>query len=193
MKSAITSGRDVRVRIAHLVDELLGDRRHRDPPAGVRVLGDDERAVGACFDDGIADVGEIGNRSPVVQTVAARALRAALDDVPGDDAGGELIPARRAPAELVAKRRHRERGVGRAAGDDDVRAALERLDDRHRADVRVGGEHAIADGRERLAGVHVGERVSLSDQLVEPGEQIVAGHDADSQLAARRRASRPRP
>ena len=51
------------------------------------------------------------------------------------------------PAELVAQRRHRQRGVGRAAGDDDVRAARERLDDRRGADVRVGRQHAVAHGR----------------------------------------------
>ena len=75
------------------------------------------------FDDRIADVREIGNVLPVVEAVAAGALRAALDDVAGDDARREPVPVVGAPAELVAQRRHRERGVGRAAGDDDVRAA----------------------------------------------------------------------
>ena len=151
-------GRDVRVRIAHLVHELLGHRRDRDPAAGVRMLVDDERAVGVAFDDRIADVREVGNVLPIVEAVAARALRAAFDDVAGDDSRGESIPVVAGPAELVAQRRHRERGVGRAAGDDDVRAARERLDDRHRADVRVGRQHAIANGGERLARLHVRER-----------------------------------
>ena len=36
----------------------------------------------------------------------------------------------------------------------------QRLDDRHRSDVRVGREHAVAHGRQRLAGLHVRERVA---------------------------------
>ena len=66
--------------------------------AGARMLGDDERAVGAGLDDRIADVGEVGNLPPVVQAVAAGALRAALDDVAGDDAGGEAVPVVGAPS-----------------------------------------------------------------------------------------------
>ncbi len=59
------------------------------------MLGDDEGAVARRLDDRIADVGEIGNVAPVVQAVAARALRAALDDVAGDDPRGEPIVIRR--------------------------------------------------------------------------------------------------
>jgi hypothetical protein len=40
-------GRDVRPRIAHLVQDLLGDDGTIDAAAGAVVLRDDERAVGA--------------------------------------------------------------------------------------------------------------------------------------------------
>ena len=179
VKSAIDVGRDVRVRVAHLVDELLRHRRHRDPAAGVGMLVDHERSVVVAFDDRIADVGEIGNRLPVVEAVAARALRAALDDVAGDDAGGEAVPVVGLPAELVAERRHRERRIGRPAGDDDVGALRERLDDRHGPDVGVRRQHAVADRRERLAGLHVRERMSRRDELVESRQEVVARDDAD--------------
>jgi hypothetical protein len=62
-----------------------------------------------------------------------------------DDAGREEIPVALAPAELVAKRRHREGGIGRATRNHDVRACGERLHDRHRPDVRVGGNYPITD------------------------------------------------
>ena len=101
------------------------------------MLHDDERPVSRRFDDGIADVGEIGNVPPVVQAVAAGALRAALDDVTGNDPGGEAIPIVAGPAELVAQRRHRQRRIGRPTRDHDVRSARERLDDRHGSDVSV--------------------------------------------------------
>jgi hypothetical protein len=73
------------VRVAHLVHELLGHRVRRDAPPGAGVLRDDERAVRRRLDDRVADVGEVRDVAPVVEAVAARALRAALDDVPGDD------------------------------------------------------------------------------------------------------------
>ena len=41
-----------------------------------------------------------------------------------------------------------------------LRAACERLDDRRRADVGVGRQHAIAHGGERLARFHVRERMT---------------------------------
>src|SRR3954468_6414307 len=103
--------------ITHLVDQLLGDGTHRYPATGVGMLGHDEAAVGFRLDQRVADVGEIGDRAPVVQTVPAGALRAPLDDVSGDDSGGELVPALARPPKLMAQRRHRQRGVGRSTGD----------------------------------------------------------------------------
>ena len=49
----------------------------------------------------------------------------------------------------------RERRVGDAAGDDDLRAETQRLGDRERAEVDVGAFDLRADGGERLAGIHV--------------------------------------
>jgi hypothetical protein len=178
-------GRDVRPRIAHLVDELLGHRVERYPPAGARVLGNDERSVGGRLRDRISDVRQVGDRAPVVQAVAARALRTALEDVPGDDASRQPIPILGTPAELVPQRRHGECGVGRTPRDHDVRAARECLDDRCRADVGVGREHAVAHRVQRLAGVHVAQLVAGPEQLVEPREQVVAGDDAHTHLPAR--------
>jgi hypothetical protein len=73
----------------------------RDAAAGSGVLGDDERPVGARLGDRVADVGQVGDRTPVVQAVPPGALRTTLEDVPGDDPGGELVPVLGAPAELV--------------------------------------------------------------------------------------------
>src|SRR4051812_8190651 len=107
------------------------------------MLGDRERAVSFRLDDRIADIGEVGNILPIVETIAARTLRAALDDVAGDDTGSHEVVILRRPSELVAKWRHRKRGVGRSTGDDDVRPFLQRLDDRTGADIRVGRQYAI--------------------------------------------------
>src|SRR5205085_11662516 len=130
-------GRDIGVWVAHLVDELLLDRGNVDATARALVLRDDERAVGSRLDDGKADARQVWNVLPVVLAVAARDLRAALDNVAGNRARGEAVPVRLAPAELVNHRPEREARVGRAPGDDDARAAVQSLDDGPRAEVCV--------------------------------------------------------
>jgi hypothetical protein len=47
------------------------------------MLRDDEGAISARFHDGISDVGQIGDGSPVVEAIAAGALGAAFDYVAG--------------------------------------------------------------------------------------------------------------
>ena len=78
--------------IAHFVNKLFGNRWHADSAACSLVLRNYKRAIGACFSDGISNVREIRNRSPVKQTVAARALCTAFDDVPRDNSGRQMIP-----------------------------------------------------------------------------------------------------
>ena len=123
VKSAMTSGVMYECGSPISYTSCSRDRRHGDAPAGVRMLGDDEGAVGRRLRRSDSRCSpDRGSICQSYETVAARALRAALDDVAGDDARGELVPVVVAPAELEAKRRHGERRVGRAAGDDDVRA-----------------------------------------------------------------------
>ena len=92
-------GRDVVARVADFVEKLLFHAVRIDAPAGAGVLGDGERSVGLGFHDGIADVGQIRNVLPIHLAIAAGALRAAFDDVPGDGAGGQLVVIVGLPAE----------------------------------------------------------------------------------------------
>ena len=108
------------------------------------------------FEDRVANAGEVANPAPVGE-VAARALGAALDDVAGDDAGREAVPVIGRPVEGMDHRRQRDARVGAAARDHDLRAALQRLDDRPGAVVRIRGRDAIADRRELGAVLHVVE------------------------------------
>jgi hypothetical protein len=85
--------------------------RDADHAAGVGVLGDDELAVRLHLGDRIADVEHRRDALPVGE-VAAGHLRAALEEVPGGDAGGEAVPVVPRPAELVHQRREDERRVG---------------------------------------------------------------------------------
>ena len=118
-----------------------------------------EGPIGACFDDWIPDVGQVGNAFPILEAVAPTALRPALDDVAGDRTGGNAVPRVRCPSERVHQRSEREARVRHTTGDDDLRAALQRRYDRSGAEIGVGGQHAIAYVVQRASGVQVLEVV----------------------------------
>ncbi len=61
---------------------------------------------------------------------------------------------------LVHERREEQRGIGDAAGDHDVGALRERVDDRPRAEVRGREQRLAGEVGERLAGVEVRERLT---------------------------------
>src|SRR5262249_12850394 len=96
--------RDVGSRIADLIEQLLGDTGYIYAAAGPRMLGDHETAVWYRLNDGITDPGEVGNGLPVSLAIAARALRAALDDMARDSAYGEAVPVVGLPTKLVDHR-----------------------------------------------------------------------------------------
>ena len=56
------------------------------------MLRDAKSPVGLGLDNGVTDVGKIGNASPIRDTIAAGGLRAALNDVACDDASRQPIP-----------------------------------------------------------------------------------------------------
>ena len=87
------------------------------------MLGHHEGAVGLRLDDRKTDVRQPGHRPPILQEVAARTLRSALENVSSDRPGSDAIPIFEVPAELMHQRSQGEPGVGDAARDDDVRAA----------------------------------------------------------------------
>src|SRR6185437_859200 len=66
-----TIGREVGARVSDFVDELFGYGGDGDASSHVGVFGDDEGSIGVGFDDGIADVGEVGDGFPIVLTIAA--------------------------------------------------------------------------------------------------------------------------
>src|SRR5262245_56304843 len=105
--------RDVLARIAHFIDQLFLDPRNNDPTARALMLSDDKRSVRRRLDDRKTDIGKIRNAAPLKLAVAARRLRATLDDVTGDRARGEPVPIVSGPAELVNHWREREAGVRR--------------------------------------------------------------------------------
>ena len=146
------------------------------------MLGDDERPIRLDLQDGIADVGQVGDALPIRLRIPSGALRAALDDVARHDAGREQVAIGFGPAEAVDHGGQRQRGVGAAAGDDDIRAGGEGIGQRERAEVGVRAQHAVADTEEQLAGIEVAQFATLGEQLVDAGEDVVAQHHGDLQL-----------
>ena len=157
------------------------------------MLGDHEVAGGLGLDDGEADPVEVGDAPPLRHGVSARALGAAFVDVSRHHPGGQAVVVVRGPPELVQQGGQRERRVHAAAGDHHVGAPSQRLRDREGPQVDIRPRHPLADARQRLAGLHVAQLVAGGEQLVQPGHEVIAGHDPQPQAVAHPRArGRPR-
>ena len=83
----------------------------------------------------------------------------------------------RAPREAVHHRSDEERGIGDAPGDDHLRAACQRRQQRLRAQISVGRDDRIVLAQ-RAAGFQCG----LAQ--VERGKDVVSGHRGDAQAQA---------
>ena len=162
-------GIEVARRIVHLVEQLLAHGVEGDHAAGLRRLRDDRRAIGLALSDRERDAQRVGVGPPRPRVVAARDLPAALEKVADDDTGGETVPVVPGPLVLVHERREEQRRVGDPTGDDDVRAGIERFDDRPSTEIGVGeqrvagkpevggaGPNVVAhDGRDEQARSHL--------------------------------------
>ena len=84
-----------------------------------------------------------------------------------------------APAVAVDHGSERQRGIRGAARDHDVGSGGECFGQRERADVGVGALDAIANRRDRLAGIHIGQLVALGEEFVDAPENIVTQHRRD--------------
>ncbi len=158
-KIGVDVGRQVVGRIADLVDELLGHGLHRHAAPAARGLGDREAAVVADFGDRIPHVGQ-ADFGPPGGKHAARALGAALDQMPCHRGRREPVPVAPVPAEFVDCRPQRERSVGNATGNHDPRPTVERLDDSRRTEIGVRAHDAIANRVDRFARLKMGERLA---------------------------------
>ena len=100
----------------------------------------------------------------------------------GDDRGHtEPLPVVERPAELVDQRSEVERDVGDPSADDDVGAAVERLDDPLAAGVDRRMGQPVADGVQLGAGVEVPERDAVLREVVDAILEIVAEDNRDTE------------
>ncbi len=112
-----------------------------------------------------------------VGEVAAAHLAGAFEQVPGQRALAQALPVVHRPAEGVDGRREHQRRVGDTAGDDDVGALRQRVDQRLRAQIGIGRQQPAAQCRHRFA--RVVEVVALAQLL----EDVVARDGGDLQVA----------
>ena len=85
---------------------------------------------------GVVEVGDRGKE----RVVAAGGLGAALDDVARHHRAGQPVIVAPGPAEVRRGRPDDHRGIGHAAGDDDVGSGVQAVDDSPRTQVGVGGQ-----------------------------------------------------
>src|SRR5947209_9591585 len=74
--------RDVAAGVADLVEQLFDRTGNRNTAARIRVFCYYKATVRLRFDDGVADICEVGDALPIGLTVSSRALRATLDHMP---------------------------------------------------------------------------------------------------------------
>ena len=148
------------------------------------MFGNHESAIGRCFNNWETHVGEVGNAAPLVLAISSRTLRATFNDVTRDSARRDLVPIVSRPAKLVHQRRERQAGVGCAASDHDLRAAIQRFHHRRGAEINVRALNSIANGGQRRAGIHVAQLDAARQQLIELRHDVVASDDADLQFSA---------
>ncbi|MNY11073.1 hypothetical protein D3C86_1440820 [compost metagenome] len=114
-----------------------------------------------------------------VGEVAAGALRAAFDDMPGQGGLGQAVVIAPGPVELVHQGGADHRAVDHPPGDHDIRAQSQGGGNARRAQV---GVHRDAERRQRGATEHF-HHAGLS-QFAELGLQVVAVQYGDFQLHA---------
>ncbi len=123
--------------IMHLVEQLLLAGLCGHSTTGACDLGDDQRAVFADFADGKAEPRQVGNVLEAgIGEIAAGDLAGAFQQMSGDGSLAQQIPVIHRPAEGMDHRRQEQRGIGGAAGDDDVGACGKRF--RHRPGAEIG-------------------------------------------------------
>ncbi len=175
---------DVMPGVTHLIDQLLGHRGHGYATSRAGVLEDCEGSVRLSLDNRVSGVFEPGNPLPIEETVPARALSAAFDNVAGHGSRGEQIPRIGPPTELMNHWSQSQSRVCHAAGDDDLRSLAERFDDRSRTQVHVGRENPVTNRSERFASVHVGQVMPPGQHLIQSLENVVSRNHPHSDLVA---------
>ncbi|MCY1530838.1 hypothetical protein D9M68_660440 [compost metagenome] len=130
-------------RVFHLVKQLRGAAQPVHAPASARQLGDDHAAIGGHLGQREPHAVQIGHvHMARIGQVAAADLGRAFEQMSDQQALTQAVPVVRGPAEVGHERRHKERRVGHAAGNDHVHIGLQRGQQGVGAEVGVGRDQA---------------------------------------------------
>ena len=183
-------GRKIRMRVVHLVQQLLAHGVEVDQASCVRGFGDERCAVGPDLGNGVADVRQVRDVLPaaLAAKVAAAALARAFEQMPHRQAlcqsvevfGGGRIG--QLPAQRVHQRAQKQRGIGHTPGDHDVGLLVQGIHDGLCAQIGVAKHQALAHAGHDGAVHHVVKTLAGCLQL---RQYIVATHHRNARVPAR--------
>ncbi|MNS77852.1 hypothetical protein D3C72_1114440 [compost metagenome] len=150
-KVASHIGHQVAGGVAHLVQNLFRDGASMDQPARTCWLAQCESAVRLAVDHRVTHMRPVRHQMPVGEKAAGR-LRAALDDMACQRAGGQAVPVVPGPLKLMGQHAHHHGAVHTATGDDHICPHGQSLCNALRAGIGVGRAQLL--GR-HLVGIHV--------------------------------------
>ena len=172
-------GLEIGGRVEQLVEKLLLAGSHAEAAARADDLGEHRRAVFRHLGDREAETGEIGNVLVAgIGEIAAGDLTRAFQEMPDDRALAQQIPIVERPAELMDKRREKQRGIAHTSCDHDIGAAPEGLQDAGDAHIRVGRQNGVAERGDVARTLEQGVVARSHDR-----EHVVAGDGRDPQAA----------
>lgn len=107
--------------------------------------------------------------------ITADDLAAALQQVADHGSLAQPVPVLQGPAEFMNQRCHEQGWIGHAAGNDHVRALLQRVQDTFDTHVGVGGDDLTRQFPQGSVGLpHLCVHVLIKD-----GQQVVPGNTGD--------------
>ncbi len=149
----------------HLVEHLLYHGHRIDCAAGAGDLGDHRATIALDLGNGKR---QIPRRRHILETgigeIAAGNLRSAFQQMAETAARAEPLEIVHAPVEFMHHRREKQRRIGDAAGDHDVSAAAQRLDDGLRAQICLRRDHVRGNRTHR--------RIVFQNGAAERGDAI---------------------
>ena len=148
-------GLQVRAGVFDFIQQLGGAGQTVDATAGAVELSDQGLTIGRHVGERESDVGQVRNIDVTgVGDVATADLRRTLQQMPHDDALAHLFPVVCGPSEVVHQWCKKQRRIGYAASNDDIRSAAQRRQQGVGAEIGVGRDQIPVQATYRLIGLH---------------------------------------
>jgi hypothetical protein len=165
-------GLQIACRVLDFVEQLFGACSHRDAAARTRHFGDDRVTRGPDFGQRKAQPSKIGHVLVTrIGKVAASDLPGTFKQMPNQHASAQPRPVVSGPAKVVHQGCQKQRWIGDAPGDDDLRVGLQRGQQGFGAQIGVGRDQLSLQITKGLGGFEHGQSQA---RLRQSGQHIVA-------------------